>query len=215
MSNYYPVFMDIGQQSVLVVGGGTIAWRKVETLLEYGAIVHIVSPRLIPELLALVDNQKCLWAQKEYSGGDIEGAVLVFSCTEKEEVNAQVALDAKRAFKPVNVVDDPAKCSFIVPSILQRGDLSIAVSTGGSSPIVARQIREELEQNYGEEYSDYLALLREWRHKIKQSLPPVKRQEFWKIATSLEVKELVKAKRFSAVKGVIEDCFRSLLDLVN
>lgn len=212
MSKYYPIFIDIDDHPVLVAGGGMVAWRKVQTLLDYGALVYIVSPHLIPELAALVDQQRCFWLSKEYSTADLNDAVLVFSCTEKEEVNAQVAQDAKRAYRPVNVVDDPEKCSFIVPSILQRGDLCIAVSTGGSSPIVARQIREELEQNYGDEIAAYLALLREWRNEIKHRLPPAKRRVFWDKVTAPEVRGLVKAKRLSEVKGVIEECFRSLLD---
>lgn len=210
MSQYYPLFMDIEKKPVLVVGGGTVAWRKVETLLEYGAFVRIVSPKLIPELEALIDNANCIWVRKEYETRDLEEAVLVFSCTEKETVNAQVAADAKALLRPVNVVDDPEKCSFIVPSIMRKGDLCVAVSTGGSSPILARQIRAELEEFYGDEFVEYLALLKSWRSKVKQFLPPERRQEFWLVATGKELKTLVKAKRLNDVEGMIKECFQSL-----
>ncbi len=211
MAKYYPIFVDVQDQPVLVVGGGMVALRKVQTLLEYGAVVQIVSPRLVPELEVLVDNRSCCWSRKEYAREDLSKAILVFSCTEKEAVNAEVAGQAKELGRPVNVVDDPEKCSFIVPSIWQQGELCIAVSTGGSSPVVARQIRQELAAQYGQEMAAYLAVLKEWRRRVKASLPPEKRQQFWETATSAYVRELVRAKRVDEVKGVIEECFRSLL----
>ena len=113
----------------------------------------------------LLDGVRCVWVSKKYSTEDIQDAILVFACTERDEVNAQIARDAKTNYRPINVVDDPDKCSFIVPSILSRGDLSIAVSTGGSSPLVARKIREELEAVYTDEMEIYLDLLRIWRQE--------------------------------------------------
>lgn len=212
MPQYYPIFMDLKAQPVLVVGGGQVALRKVQTLLDHGALVHIVSPRLVPELEALIDGKICLWSKKDYSTEDIKEAILVFSCTEKEEVNAKVSSDAKAHYRPVNVVDNTSKCSFIVPSIMERGDLQIAVSTGGSSPIVARQVRSELEDLYGHEMAEYLTLLKTWRSIAKSNLPPEKRRIFWNRATNGEVRELIKAQRLSEAKGVVEQCFLSLLD---
>ena len=212
MSQYYPIFMDLKAQPVLVVGGGVVALRKVQTLMQHGALVHIVSPRLVPELKVLIDEKTCFWSEKDYSKEDIQDAILVFSCTEKEEVNAQVANDANAHFRPVNVVDDPEKCSFIVPSIMEQGDLKIAVSTGGSSPIVARQVRAELQTHYGKEMAEYLTLLKTWRNRAKCSLSSEKRSIFWQRATDGEVRELIKAQRLTEAEGVIEKCFQSLLD---
>jgi len=212
MSQYYPIFMDLKAQSVLVVGGGAVALRKVQTLMHHGAYVHIVSPRLVPELKELIDGKTCFWLEKDYSTEDIQEAILVFACTEKEEVNAQVANDANAHHRPVNVVDDPEKCSFIVPSIMERGDLKIAVSTGGSSPIVARQVRAELQSLYGQEMAEYLTLLKTWRSLAKRSLPSEKRSIFWQRATDGEVRELINAKRLTEAEGVVEKCFQSLLD---
>jgi precorrin-2 dehydrogenase/sirohydrochlorin ferrochelatase len=189
-----------------------VALRKVQTLLQHGAVVRIVSPRLIPELRELIDEKTCFWVEKDYSSEDIQESRLVFSCTELEEVNAQVSRDAKAHYRPVNVVDDPDKCSFIVPSIMERGDLKIAVSTGGSSPIVARQIRAELEGLYGNEMADYLTLLKTWRVKAKSDLPLEQRAIFWDRATDGEVRKLIKAQRLAEAKGVVETCFLSLLD---
>jgi len=186
--------------------------RKVQTLMHHGALVHIVSPRLVPELKELIDEKTCFWTEKDYSIEDMQEAILVFSCTEKEEVNAQVAKDANAHHRPVNVVDDPEKCSFIVPSIMERGDLKIAVSTGGSSPIVARQVRAELQSLYGQEMAEYLTLLKTWRSLAKRSLPSEKRSIFWQRATDGEVRELIKAQRLTEAEGVVEKCFQSLLD---
>ena len=212
MSQYYPIFMDLEALPVLVVGGGRVALRKVQTLLQHGALVHIVSPCLIPELRELINEKACFWVEKKYSIEDIQESMLIFSCTDIEEVNAQVARDAKAHCRLVNVVDDPEKGCFIVPSIMERGDLKIAVSTGGSSPIVARQVRAELETVYGNEMAEYLALLKNWRTKAKSDLPLQKRAMFWKCATDGEVRKLIKAQRSAEAEGVMEKCFQSLLD---
>lgn len=211
MSQYYPIFIDLKALPVLVVGGGNVALRKVQTLLNHGSLVRIVSPRLVPELQELIDETTCVWVPKEYSTEDIQDAMLIYSCTEIEEVNAQVSRDAKSHYRLVNVVDDPEKCSFIVPSIMEQGDLKIAVSTGGSSPIVARQVRAELEDLYGPEIAEYLSLLKSWRNKAKSELPLDKRSVFWERATDGEVRELIKAQRVTEAKGVLEKCFLSLL----
>lgn len=211
MSQYYPIFIDLKALPVLVVGGGNVALRKVQTLLNHGSLVRIVSPRLVPELQELIDETTCVWVPKEYSTEDIQDAMLIYSCTEIEEVNAQVSRDAKSHYRLVNVVDDPEKCSFIVPSIMEQGDLKIAVSTGGSSPIVARQVRAELEDLYGPEMAEYLSLLKSWRNKAKSDLPLDKRSVFWERATDGEVRELIKAQRVTEAKGVLEKCFLSLL----
>lgn len=212
MSSYYPIFVELEHKPVLVVGGGNVAYRKVLTLLEHGAIVRIVSPRLLPELKDLIDSRRCFWEEKEYGSEDIQDASLIFSCTEKDEVNSAVSQDAQKKCRLINVVDDPDKCTFIVPSIMERGDLKIAVSTGGSSPIVARQIREQLEAQYGQEVEKYLALLKEWRKKVKLDLAPEQKKKFWLKATDGEILGLIKNGQFNEAKGVIESCFRSLLD---
>lgn len=212
MSQYYPIFMNLNQLPILVVGGGNVAFRKVQTLLHHGALVRIVSPRLVLELRELIDEETCLWEEKDYSTEDIKDAMLVFSCTEIEEVNAQVSRDAKANYRPVNVVDDPEKCSFIVPSIMEQGDLKIAVSTGGSSPIVARQVRAELETYYGNEMAEYLALLKNWRTKAKRHLPIEKRSVFWNCVTDGKVRSLIKAQQLAEAEGVVEQCFLSLSD---
>lgn len=212
MGQYYPIFLDLKDKPVLVIGGGGVALRKVQTLLAHEARVYVVAPEINSELRALIDGKRCIWSSKPYDKEDIKDAVLIFSCTDQEEVNAQVARDAALACRPVNVADDPDKCGFIVPSIMERGDLSLAVSTGGSSPMVARQIRAELEGMYGEEMKEYLALLKSWRPRVKESLSPAKRRLFWERVTDGQVRSIIKAKRLAEAEGVVEACFRSLLD---
>jgi len=212
VSHYYPIYVELRNKPVLVVGGGVVALRKVKTLLEHGAIVRIVSPKLHPQLLELVDEERCIWKEKEYSGEDLQDEILVFSCTEIEEVNMAVARDAQAAKRLINVVDDPDKCTFIVPSILEQGDLSIAVSTGGSSPMVARQIRAELEEQYGEVYGIYLSLLKDWRKTVKTKLNPEQKEKFWQRVTDGEVLSLIKNGQLEEAKGVMAKCFQSLLD---
>lgn len=212
MSHYYPIYVDLQNKPVLVVGGGTVAFRKVKTLLEHGAIVRIVSPKLLPELMELVDFVQCFWEEKRYAPNDLGDALLVFSCTEDEEVNSMVAQNSRQEYRLINVVDDPEKCTFIVPSIMERGDLSIAVSTGGSSPIVARQIRAELEQQYGEAYQEYLSLLKSWRKDVKTKLSAQQKERFWNRVTDGEVLRLINNGQLNDAKGVVNECFRSLLD---
>lgn len=212
MSSYYPIFINIKDKPVLVVGGGMVAYRKVSTLLEYGAQVRIVSPKIIPELEERIDGVHCCWVSKEYSKEDIRDAVLVFSCTEKEAINIRVAEDANASQRLVNVIDDQEKCSFFVPAIMRQGDLTIAISTAGSSPLVASRIKKELSQLYGEEMEVYLNLLRFWRKEIKTHLPLEKRREFWEKVTNGQAWALIKAGELDKAGEEIQDCFRSLLE---
>lgn len=212
MAGYYPLFMNLQDQWVLVVGGGAVAYRKVKTLLACQALVRVVSPHLISPLEMLIDNKRCFWSIKKYSQTDLRDAMLIFACTEKAEVNDKVASDAQEVSRPVNVADNPEKCSFIVPSVFRQGDLSIAVSTGGASPLVARQIRKQLEDTYKDSMAVYLDLLRSWRPEIKRKLTEAKRQAFWEKVTDGVVWEMIEADRLEEAKGVVEQCFQSLLD---
>jgi precorrin-2 dehydrogenase/sirohydrochlorin ferrochelatase len=212
MTDYYPLFMNIKDKLAVVVGGGTVAYRKVKTLLDYQALVRIVAPRVIPPLRLLVDEQRCSWARKEYAAPDLEGAALVFACTDNEDLNRQAARDAEAAKCLVNIVNDPEKGSFIVPAVLRNGDLRIAVSTAGSSPLLAQQIRRQLEEQYGDPMlAEYLELLKSWRPEVKRRLTKEKRRLFWEKVTDGVVLEMIKADRLKEAKGVVEQCFQSLL----
>lgn len=160
---YYPVLLELEGRKCVVVGGGNVASRKVESLLECGASVHLVSPALNDELGRLVHDPRVCWTPREFVGDDLAGAFLAVAAADRDEVNAEVARQAEARGVLVNVVDDPGHCSFIVPSVVRRGDLIIAVSTSGASPALARRLRETLAEEFGPEYGPYLEFLREFR----------------------------------------------------
>ena len=164
MSTNYPIMMRLKGKKTVVVGGGKVAERKVKGLLGTGALVSVVSPELTDELLRLARDGDIIWLDRTFSKDDIQDAFLVFAATNNEGVNQFVRSVAKD-HQLVMVADDPEDSDFHVPAQVQRGRLSITVSTGGASPILAGKIREQLEQQFDEQYSDYLEFLfskRQW-----------------------------------------------------
>ncbi|MEH7299225.1 NAD(P)-binding protein [Neobacillus drentensis] len=172
MSTNYPIMMRLKGKKTVVVGGGKVAERKVKGLLGTGALVSVVSPELTDELLRLARDGDIIWLDRTFSKDDIQDAFLVFAATNNEGVNQFVRSVAKD-HQLVMVADDPEDSDFHVPAQVQRGRLSITVSTGGASPILAGKIREQLEQQFDEQYSEYLDFLfskRQWILKeIKDS----------------------------------------------
>ena len=166
---YYPVFLDIKGRNCVIIGGGEVALRKAERLLDCGAKVSIISPKLTPELTALKDKGLITHVASEYSGGLIDKAALIIGATDDEKINTRISQDACAKGIPVNIVDDPQKCDFILPAIAQRGDLVMAIGTGGKSPALARHLREELEARYGSEYEIFLNILGILRTKMEKS----------------------------------------------
>jgi precorrin-2 dehydrogenase / sirohydrochlorin ferrochelatase len=163
---YYPVFLDIRGKICAIVGGGEVAARKAERLLDCGAKVIVISPKLSPALTSLKEKGIIHHIAAEYTGNLIDGTTLVIGATDDEKTNASISLDARNKCIPVNIVDDPQKCDFILPSLVQRGDLAIAIGTGGKSPALARYLREGLEAQYGKEYEILLNILGDLRIKI-------------------------------------------------
>lgn len=164
----YPIYltgMERGQ--AIVIGGGDVAARKVKDLLEAGAHVTLISPSLMPELQGLADARRIAVINRPYQEGDLSGAFLVIAATNDSKVNQMVWQEAEQRGCLVNVVDDPAHCSFIAPAVLRRGEVTITVSTGGASPALARRLRERLEGLIGPEYGDLAILLAELRPKLQ------------------------------------------------
>lgn len=166
---YYPVFWDITGKKCVVIGGGEVAARKVARLLDCGAAVHVVSPLLVPELADLKKQGRIGHIAGDYADEHLSGAALVIGATDDEAINASISRDAKARGIPVNIVDDPRKCDFILPSLVERGDLTIACGTGGNSPALARRLREELEAAYGEEYATLLDILGQLRGRMEKN----------------------------------------------
>jgi len=178
---YFPLFLDVVNKPVLVVGGGEVACRKVDSLLRAGASVTVVSPKLEPYLRSLVDAERCSWIQNFYSSEIMtKQYIQVWATTDNPSLNHQVHKDAKKMGILVNVVDDLPFCDFITPSMVNRGRIQIAISSGGASPILVRNIREKLESVLPQN----LSLLAEFgaskRNSIKKEFPSVtERRKFW------------------------------------
>lgn len=166
MKKYYPVSLDMTDKRCVIIGGGEVAERKAERLIECGAQVVVVSRSLTPLLEGRKKARKIEHIDTDYEKKTLRGAFMVIGATDRDDVNAQVSQDALSLGILVNIVDDPDKCNFILPSLLQQGDLSIAISTGGKSPALARKIREELQQQYGPEYESLLTIMGSLRKKI-------------------------------------------------
>lgn len=167
LRTYYPVFLNLEGKQCVIVGAGEVALRKIRMLLDCGAKVTVISPIVHPELSRLAESRAIEVIQRTYETGDLQGAVMAISATDDEKINQRVADEAKKQGIHINVVDDPARSDFIVPSYFRRGGLTIAVSTSGMSPAMARKIRTKLEQDFGEEYASMLSLIEKVRSTLK------------------------------------------------
>jgi precorrin-2 dehydrogenase len=169
---YYPALLDLNHRLVLLVGGGQVAARKIASLLEVGARVRLVAPELSAETRAQAGHQDVELLERRFQPADLEGAALVICATGDEALNRSVAAEAEARGLFVNVVDVPPLCSFIVPAVVRRGDLTLAVSTGGASPAAARRLRQRLEGEFGPEWGLYLRILKKARaHLTAQGRP--------------------------------------------
>ena len=174
---YYPIFLRVQDQRCVVVGGGEVAERKVRSLLAAGAGVTVVSPVLNAGLAALAAAGEIEHLARPYRAGDLAGALLAYAATDDDALHAAMAAEARAAGVLLNVVDRPRWCSFIVPATLTRGDLTVAVSTSGGSPALARCVREDIEDALGPEYERALEVLaRLRRHLQEQPLTSAERQ---------------------------------------
>jgi len=162
----YPLFALIEDRPCLVVGGGAVGERKVQDLLQAGARVTVVSRDLTPLLAELAAAENIRFIQGDFTPRHLDGMILVIGATDDQEVNRKVSAAAQARGLFVNIVDEPELCTFIVPAQMRRGPLTIAVSTGGASPALARQLREELEQRFGHDYGRYLRVLKTVRDRV-------------------------------------------------
>jgi precorrin-2 dehydrogenase len=176
MAVYYPIFLDLTQRCCLVVGGGTVAERKVQGLLEAGAHVVVVSPTLTETLHAWASDSLLTYLPRPFRDEDVKGCALVIAATDCVEVNAHVAKTARHLGVWVNVVDTPAVCDFIAPAVVRRGALQLAISTGGKSPMLAKRLRQRLEALIGSEYGALADLLGTMRVSVRYRGEP---SEVW------------------------------------
>lgn len=167
MPDYFPAFLDLRGRRCLVVGGGEIGERKTHALLDCGARVTIVSPSVTKRLAALAASGRLVHRARPFLRSDPRGCALAVAATGDPRVDRVVAAAARRWRALVNVVDRPQHCDFIVPAVLRRGELQIAVSTGGRSPAIAREIRRRLERFFGPEYGELISRAGEARNRAR------------------------------------------------
>jgi len=175
--HYYPLFLNLKERRVVVIGGGAVAERKVTTLLKASAAVTVISPTLTPRLARWKTEAKIIGIDRPYRRGDLGGAVLVFAATDHPSVNEAVVREARRKRIPFNLADRAESDGFIVPAVLSMGGVTIAVSSGGKSPALAKQIRDYLKERLTSEEERWVALLSQIKRTlIKKKVPPQRRR---------------------------------------
>ena len=202
--HYYPIFLDIEQRKVVVVGGGSVAERKVRNLLEYGAEVFVIAQKLTSSLRQLVEKGTVSVLGRKFKASHLDGAFLAVAATTDALLNRKVAEEARKRGVLVNAVDQPEECDFIVPSIFRRGDLLIAISTSGKSPALSKKIRVGLEKEFGQEYESFLVLMGSLRKEIlKQQMPQDKRRRMFQRLVDSEIPEKIKKGDWKGISAIL------------
>jgi len=211
---YYPIYLDIGEKRCVVVGGGDVAARKILRLLECGAVVSVVSRKLTTTLADMVAQGQINHVDDNYDRKYLAGAFLVIGATDQEEVNDRIAADCRARGVMVNIVDDPGRCDFILPSLVNRGSLSIAVSTDGKSPALARKLREDLSAQFGPEYEYYLDLLGWLREMIiAVDRPADENRDIFTALVNSPLLGHIRAGRWQEAEQTIRDLTAQQIDL--
>ena len=203
--NFLPIFYNISGKACLVVGGGAIAARKAELLLKAEGRVRVVAPEIDDRIREMSVSHALEFEQREFVVDDLSGAICVIAATNDMAVNQEISGQAQARGIPVNVVDNPELCSFIMPSMIDRSPVQIAISTGGVSPVLARMLRSKLESCIPGAYGDLASLAEEFRDPVKQSLPDVdSRRRFWETVLDGKVAELVFSGRTDDARELLQ-----------
>jgi precorrin-2 dehydrogenase len=201
---YIPIFLDVTGRECVVVGGGEIAARKVESILEAGAHVTVVSPRLSPPMDAIVASGLATHIARDYQPGDIRGCVLVYAATDDPKLHRELAAEARALGIPINVVDVPELCTFTAPAVVKRGELQIAISTGGASPAFAARLRRALEDQFGTEYARTLEVLRAARRRLHaEEIDPADRMRRLKELANSALPDAIAAGDVAAIDRIL------------
>ena len=176
--NLFPIFVKLAGRRCLVAGAGTVGQSKIRSLLDAGAQVHVVAPQGTDVVAEWARQGAVQWDVREFAAGDLDGAFLVIAATNSGEVNGRIFEAARERNIFCNAVDDPAHCDFYYPAVVRRGDLQIAISTAGKSPALAQRVRQDLEAQFGPEYSEFVDQLGEKRERLfARALDPEKRKQ--------------------------------------
>lgn len=202
---FYPIVFDVTDRPCLVIGGGEIAFRKIEALADAGARVSVISPEIDPRIEA-IDGIDII--RRRFQPGDTSGFALVFAATNNRDVNIDISKEAGERGVPINVVDDPELCSFIVPSVVHRGDLMIAVTTSGKSPTLSKRLRRKLEDVIGPEYGPYVVLLGEMRERVKSlyNTQPEREKALVRVIDNAEILDKIRQGKFEVAREIALNC---------
>lgn len=206
--DFFPIFLNLREQLCLVVGGGSTATRKIELLLQAHAKVKVIAPILTPTISQWVSEGRIIHHAREFIIDDIQQCHLVIAATNDKTINQQISTLAKNNHIPVNVVDQPDLCSFIMPSIIDRSPVQIAISTSGTSPVLARLLRARLESLVPAAYGQLANFVASFREKVKQCLPFKERRFFWEKVLQGHIAELL-------LSGHTQQATQALEDLLN
>ena len=168
MTTYYPVYLNLKGRRCVIVGGGTVAEGKIARLLDSGADIRVVSPDATAGIRQFTDDGAVQWEQRRYQEGDLDGAFIAIAATNVREVNRQIFEEAELKGVMLNAVDDPPNCSFIAPSIVQRGPVTLAISTSGVSPALARKLRESLQSSEALAWADLSGVMAVARSHLRE-----------------------------------------------
>lgn len=205
---YYPAFIDLKDKKAVVVGGGQVAERKVRLLVNAGASVVLVSPDITDQIRKLAEKGLLSHIKRNYRKGDLDGAFIVIAATSSSVLNMRIGRDAGYL---VNVVDMPSEGNYIVPSIVKRGPLTIAISTEGASPAVSKAIRKEIERHYSKEFALYLRFVETIRKKaFKKIKHPLKREKFLRSLASHEFMKTLREEGFRTAQHNVLSYFKRI-----
>ena len=202
--DYLPIFMTIRKRPCVIIGGGSVAARKTALLLQAQADVTVVSPQLCPTLQELQQQGRITHRPQAFSPSDLDGQTLAIAATNDEAVNQQVSALCQARSLPVNVVDQPDLCSFIMPALIDRSPILIAISTGGAAPVLARLLRGRLESLIPATYGRLAALASSLREAVQQKIPAPQRRAFWESVLQGPIAEMVLSGREAAARSTVE-----------
>ena len=168
MVPYYPAFLDVKDRLCVIIGGGQVAAGKIASLLECGAQIKMISPEVTDEVQGMADAGILRLEKREYQLGDLDGAFVAIAATDSNLANRQIAREAEKGNVLLNVVDITHLCTFIAPSVVRKGNVTVAISTGGLSPALARKLREELQVNPVLNYADMASMVSEVRLELRK-----------------------------------------------
>jgi precorrin-2 dehydrogenase/sirohydrochlorin ferrochelatase len=203
---YYPVFLDIQNRNCLVVGGGDVGRRKVLMLLNCGAVVTVVSPTADEKLLELAANNLIELINRPYQASDLDGMFLVIGATNNDKLNLQIKRDTEHLNILCNIADRPEACNFILPSVVNKGDLVIAISTSGKSPAFAKKLRKDLDKKFGQEYAEFLKLMGAIRdNHLSQHHEPEDHKQLFEQLIDRGLIDMIRDQKKEAINALLSE----------